>query len=351
MCSDGLSPTTPSEDINSRRKSVPNGFTHGIFDRFGSVQFKKVGEWKLDNIAGIITIQQPVKFILWVSTTSGSQSGDFRCTLKYGAAVVAGPAETYVSGITVEPKRIEITAHANLTTTEAGKALTMIVEGAINGDSVMVEYGDFQKDSGVSFMSNAIKFVMVEVCHNDISVEFTDAFRAPISKLYPVLIIDGESKGDEYAEYLNRELSDQGNDLFIWNVPTASGEHIFQFGIAYADKDINKSWNIQRALTVHPKEEKPWYDMELEFGDMVIAFLFLLFLIIYFIASISIVRRRSSSPSIFVRMSPIPDRYRRVIEKRKVSFAKRANMMKRQEGGKKPQRSFRTKKKIKVRKL
>ena len=29
MCSDGLSATTPSEDISSRRKSVPNGYESG----------------------------------------------------------------------------------------------------------------------------------------------------------------------------------------------------------------------------------------------------------------------------------------------------------------------------------
>ena len=348
MCSDGLSPITPSEDTSGRRKAVPNGFVHGRLDRFGSVEFKKVGEWKLDNIIGVITIQQPVTFKLWVSTTSGSQSGDFRFTLKYGSAVVAGPTETYVSGITVEPKGIEVEAHANLTTTEAGKALTLIVEGAINGDSVMVEYGDFQKDSGVTFTSNAIKFVSLHACHKEISVEFSDAFRASINDLYPVLIVDGyELSEEKSAESLERERSDLGNDLFIWKVRTPPGTHVFQIGIAYAKKDINTSWNIQRALTIHPQKEDPWYD--LEFGNMMTAFLFLLILIIYFIASISIARTRSSSPSIFVRMSPVPDGYKKVIEKRKANFSKKTNMLQR-EGQKKPQRLFRAKKKMKLKK-
>ena len=265
MISDRLTPITPPEDETLHRKSVPNGFESGILNRSGTTVYKHVGTWRLDSIEDVIYIQQPVKFIIWLST-SGTTSGDIRFTLKYDTVVMVGPTELHVSGITTTAKRYAVSSYANLTTTKSGKPLLLEIEGKINGDGVMIEYGGYQEDSGVSFMCDAIKFVSLKADHKAVSVEFTDAFRASINDLFPVLIIDGNQieEGNEIS--LSRSISDSGNNFFVWKMTLKQGEHLFHVGIAYDEKDINNTWSIQRSIRIHAVNyDQHYYD---PFGDI-----------------------------------------------------------------------------------
>ncbi len=327
MCAEGLSPIQPSEDEVSRKKSVPNGFEHGILNRLGTTVYKTVGEWEQESIAGTITIVQPVVFILWASTT-GSTSATFRFTLKYGSAVIAGPVEESINSLSRDAKKLEVTTTANLTTTQAGKALTLFIEGKVNGDGVMVEFGDVQKDSGVKFLCDAVKFngESFHACEKKISVEFMDSFRAPINSLHPVLIIDGNLMDDEDEKILDRSISESGLNQFTWRIPLEPGTHDIAIGIAYAEKDINTSWGINKNVMVKVPPEESWvaglkfWDMDL--GDQAMFFVLLSSLIIFIIVTFVIVGNRAKNSDPNARLSPVPRHYGFIMEKRKVNFSK-----------------------------
>lgn len=327
MCAEGLSPVQPSEDEVTRRKSVPNGFEHGLVARFGQTVYKPVGEWSRESISGTITIVQPVVFNLWVSS-SGSSSADFKFTLKYGSAVIAGPAADSITGLSREAKLLQVTTTANLTTTQAGKALILSIEGKVNGDGVMVEFGDIQKDSGVSFFCNAIDIneKTFHACTSKISVEFMDSFRAPISSVHSILKIDGVVVEDPDEDILERSISETGLNQFTWRMPLCPGKHNFEIGVAYSEADINQSWAIiVNGYNVPAKSEKSGMDFfrEMEPGDMVTSILFILFLLIYLIIMFSILRKRAIHNDPFVRASPVPFHYGIIVRKRKKSFSKR----------------------------
>ena len=323
MCASGLTPITPPEDETARRKTIPSGFEQRYTRLRGDLRYKRVGEWKLDNIASVIKIQQPLKFIIWLSTT-GQTTGDIRMTLRYGATVVAGPTETHVTSLDGEATRFEIPSHANLTTTKGGEPITLLIEAKVNGDGMMVEYGDFQKDSGVMFMCDAIKYVSLKADSGGVHAEFVDSFRASLNNLYPKLYIDGVQvmNVEDGVNRLDRGISDQANYLFSWNVHPKKGEHMFEVGIAYADKDINTSWNIQKAITIRKKGEAGFFD-GMEFGNKVALVFFVLCLLVYFIVALSIIRRRANARNLYSQRSPIPFKYKMIVNKRMANFTKK----------------------------
>jgi hypothetical protein len=348
MTADGLSPITPKEDQTVRKKSVPNGFQSGRVSIFGQVVFKHMGIWELDKIADVITIQQPVKFIIWLST-SGTTSGDIRFTLKYGTLVVAGPTVLQARSIAAKAKRYEVSSHANLTTTDSGKPLQLEVEAKINGNGVMIEFGGYQEDSGVSFMCDAIKFKAFHAEQKEFCVEFSDAFRAPVNNLHPILFVDDNAIYDEEGYIIDRGKSETGNNLFIWKLILRPGDHTFLLGISYSkNKDINLTWNTQVAL--HVKEEinhdSIWDRMDK--GDIIVMFLLILGIVIYFISTIAVLSARSSKKNIYARKSPIPNRYKLIVKKRMTGFQKRARPVASSSGKSRTNRSFRAKKKFKM---
>ena len=347
MTADGLTPITPPEDETVRKRSVPNGFESGIFNRIGSTEYKNVGTWELDGIADVISIQQPVIFIIWLSTSSSTTSGDIRFTLKYGTVVVAGPTELSVSNIDTTAKRYHVSSHANLTTTDSGKPLQLGIECKFNGDGVMIEYGGYQEDSGVSFMCDAVKFKNYHAEKKDFCVEFSDAFRASVNDLYPVLFVDGMAVYDEDGNILERSISEGGNNLFKWKMNLLPGPHTFLVGIAYAKIiDINVTWNTQVSLSVIAEEEKGGIGLDL--GDKIVLFILITGLLVFFISTMAILSARSSAKNIYARKSPIPDRYRFIAKKRMKRFQKRpipVAVPSVRKGGK---QTFRTGKKFKM---
>ena len=201
-------------------------------------------------------------------------------------------------------------------------------------------------DSGVAFMCDAIKYVSLKADCNGVYAEFIDSFRASLNNLYPKLRIDGELVEDnkEGDTYLERGISDQANYLFTWDIRPKKGEHMFEVGIAYAEKDINTSWNIQRAIMIKsPSEPGLFADMEL--GNLIALVILGLFLLIYFVVALSIVRRRASARSIYVQRSPVPIRYKMIVSKRMASYGKKKGVPKPPPGKGTKRMSFHTKKK------
>ena len=348
MTADGLTPITPPEDETVRKKTVPNGFESGFFNRIGQTVYKKMGSWELDNIADVISIQQPVKFIIWLST-SGVSSGDILFTLKYGTVIVAGPTELRVSNIDSTAKRYEVSSHANLTTTDSGKQLSLEIECKFNGNGVMIEYGGYQEDSGVSFKCDAVKFKGFYADQKGLSVEFSDAFRAPVNNLYPVLYVDEIAIYDEDGYIIDRGKSETGNNLFKWKLNLVPGSHTFLVGIAYSkNKDINLTWNAQIGLRVEEKVDSRGFFAYLDTGDIIIAFILIIGLLTFFISTLAVLSARSSQKNVYARRSPIPDRYRLIVKKRMNRFQKRARPVASPSGKTGTNRSFRAKKKFKI---
>jgi len=261
ICNEGLTPITPSKNVSLNKIKLPYFTPHPwMFPTTRTtLVFQKVGEWSIHNISTSITIQMPLKFIIWLSATN-TTSGDFRFTLKYGSAIVAGPREVFVSGINADATRTIVECQANFTTTEAGKNLSLIVESRVNGDGTVMEFGSFEKDSGVSFMCDAIQFSSLEVDKKRISVEFTDAFRSSKRDLYPILIIDGNQIENEENGSLTRNISDSGSYRFTWETPLDPGEYTIQVDIRYTDQKTNSTWSIQESTRI-PSEESSGFEI------------------------------------------------------------------------------------------
>lgn len=282
--------------------------------------FQKVGTWELDNIADVISIQQPVKFIIWLSTSSAT-SGDIKFTLKYGTVVVAGPTVLDANNIDTSAKRYEVSSHANLTTTDSGKPLGLEIESKINGDGVMIHYGGYQEDSGVSFMSDAVKFKYLHAGPKEFCVEFSDAFRAPVNDIYPIIFVDDMAVYDEDGNVLERTISENGNNLFKWKLKLLPGVHTFLVGIAYAkNRDINLTWNTQVSLKVVLEDNDRSWLQGMGTGDIIVMFLLMIGVLVFFISIFAVLSSRSSAKNVYVRRSPIPDRYRLIVKKKMDRF-------------------------------
>jgi len=347
MKADGLTPISPPEDETVRKKSIPSGFESGLTKWIGRTVYKKVGTWELDNIADVISIQQPVIFIIWLSS-SGANNGDILFTLKYGTAVVAGPTELQANNIGSSAKRYFVSSHANLTTTDSGKPLTLEIEAKINGNGVMVEYGGYQEDSGVSFLCDAVKFKGFHAGQDEFCVEFSDAFRAPVNSLYPLLFVDDNAIYDEEKDIIERGKSDIGNNLFEWKVPLTPGDHTFLVGIAYSrNKDINLTWNTQVVLNVRKEDDDRQWFANMDFGNMMAMFFLGVGLLVFLISTFAILSARSSQKNLYARRSPIPDRYRLIVNKRMNRFQNRPRPTTSSAGRTRNKRSFRARKKIK----
>lgn len=336
MIAGGLTPTTPSPDETARTKSVPSGFESGWLNRVGQTVYKRVGEWRSEQIKRVIRIQQPVNFIIWLSST-GASSGDFKFTLRYGAAVISGPTETRVSNIQEKAQRVMVEASANLTTTEGGKELFLLVEAKVNGDGMVVKYGGFQEDSGVSFLCDAIKFEDIWADDDGLSVEFRDSFHTSLNDLYPVLHIDDHKMSEDLMKFVDRRKSIRGNVLFIWDtadiekeVSLKPGVHRVQVGIAYASMDINHSWSYEKNVEVKAEEQSGIFE-DMEFGEIMTAVALILTIMIYVVVTFTVTTDRSRK-SVFERSSPVPDRYK-VIWNKKAKLAKMAREKKRRKGG------------------
>jgi len=326
MSDDELIPIHPDRD-SPARKTVPNGYEpRGYIKKIGSVEDKLVGEWKMRGLSNIITIGKPIKFSLWVSST-GPSSGYFSFQLRYGSAEVAYVDEEYVSGVNENGKRIEVVVNqANVTITEGGEDLTLTIWGAVNGNGMMIEYGDMQRDSGVSFMSNAIQFESIMASRDAVTVVFSEVFHAPLNSLYPVLIIDSVIMSDEVNMQIDRGRSDCGKARFTWPRKLIEefltvGRHTFEVGVAYNRLDINHSWSMQKAVEVMPPKEKTFLE-NFQFGDAMVLGILAVIIVIFFIYSISVISQRHKHHNKFVRASPVPRSYGIVAKKKRDRFLK-----------------------------
>ena len=258
-------PMCQNRDDRDRLMTCPDGyigtglFGYGIITAIGQVVWMRVGRWESGPIAGEITVQNPIKYSIYVAG-SYRTTGDFAFNMLVNGRPVnptSEPSEwTQARNQRIEtvPTRIEaIEEKINMSATPVPGGSTIGVEiwCRLQGD-VKLHYGSFESPSSISIRTNPIVFRNMEATDERITFVYSDAFSVPISDMMVVVNIDGNvPQVDASPGYTG------GFPAITWELSERLQPGIYSVNVILAyDRRTNRTFEFNTDIVIPEPEHR-----------------------------------------------------------------------------------------------
>jgi len=290
-----MTPLTPESTDEYQAVTIPNGFIRDGFRGLsilpvGHTYWKSVGTWYTQPLKKRINLGGKAEVTVYAfkeESDGGSPSSDFTFEILRGEQVLLS---IYVPNIRItEGQDIKIVGSGsfppgNDTTIEPGMSLSLRITARCNGGGAVLKFGSKTYDSGVTFGSNALEIHDVKIDKHHVILEYKDAFMAPWTKLYKMLLLNGviipndDVSSEMNAANMTRELH--------WERRNGPGDYELLVSIGYSPEQ-----NISRQAFLKITDAKTaWFKFS-NIGAMVSNNIPVLALIIIMLAAVAMYGR------------------------------------------------------------
>jgi hypothetical protein len=220
---------------------------------FGQVEWKPVASWDI-TLAGPLTVDNAIKFTLYLNSASTRYDCGFRFVLKAAGTnltdYMESPPIDLGGGVKILTWTHQLQG-GNLSGLRGGVALKIELECKINGGGVQLLFAHQDYPSSMELVSNVIKVIDIHATTAHIHVHFTDSFHAILAN-YRGNISLGMTPLSTPAVF------DIGQESMVakWEEGLAAGKTSITISIGYRGvaEDNATLWSFNANLDIKAKE-------------------------------------------------------------------------------------------------
>jgi len=196
-----LSPIPP-DDPTGETLFIPDGFVGDGFGGYGilpvgSVEWREVGTWSSVRLSESILLGGKATFTIWAYNKGNATTSDFEFQIckraEENPLVMIRVDNIRISGDPTVPTKVSGSVNfppGNDTSIESGGSIELKLRARCNGGATLL-FGTDEYPSGVEFNTNSLVISSIEYYDERLSFQYTDAFRAPWTRLTIQFVIDG----------------------------------------------------------------------------------------------------------------------------------------------------------------